>query len=160
MLTRQVEAGKIRALGLSITTANPLLQIQKMSGYGISVLQIIYNRLSREPEEIIFPVCIAEDIGVLTRVPLASGLLSGKYNPDATFTNPNDVRSQRDAESIHLQLLEVQQIKAEEVPQGVDMAQWALAWCLRNQAVTAVIPGCKNVRQIEANARAVELLDG
>ena len=160
MLARQVEAGKIRALGLSITTANPLLQIQKMSAYGISVLQIIYNRLSREPEETIFPICIEEDIGVLTRVPLASGLLSGKYNSDATFTNPNDVRSQRDAKSIHQQLVEVQQIKDDEVPQGVDMAQWALAWCLRNQAVTAVIPGCKNVRQVEANAGAVDLLDG
>jgi len=69
------------------------------------------------------------------------------------------VRSLRDAESIREQLLEVERIKAAEVPQGVDMAQWALAWCLRNQAVTAVIPGCKNVRQIESNAAAVELLD-
>jgi aryl-alcohol dehydrogenase-like predicted oxidoreductase len=160
MLSRQVDAGKIRALGLSITTANPVLQVQKMSEYGISVLQIIYNRLSREPEEIIFPICLEEDIGVLTRVPLASGFLSGKYKPGTEFTNPNDVRSQRDVESIQQQLLEVQQIKAKEVPQGVDMAQWALAWCLRNKAVTAVIPGCKNVRQIEANAGAVELLDG
>jgi aryl-alcohol dehydrogenase-like predicted oxidoreductase len=159
MLTRQVEAGKIRALGLSITTANPIQQIQKMSDYGISVLQIIYNRLSREPEEVIFPICLEEDIGVLTRVPLASGFLSGKYKPGAKFTNPNDVRSLRDAESIREQLLEVERIKAAEVPQGVDMAQWALAWCLRNQAVTAVIPGCKNVRQIESNAAAVELLD-
>lgn len=129
-----------------------------MSGYGISALQIIYNRLSREPEQDIFPTCQKEDIGVLTRVPLASGFLSGKYQPDTQFTNPDDVRSLRDPESIRQQLLEVEQIKATEVPEGVDMAQWALAWCLRHPAVTAVIPGCRNVEQVESNARAVELL--
>lgn len=158
MLARQVEAGKIRAVGLSITTANPFLQVEKMSGYGISALQIIYNRLSREPEEKIFPLCQQEDIGVLTRVPLASGFLSGKYKPGTKFTNPDDVRSLRDQEAIQKQLLEVEKIKAEEVPGGVDMAQWALAWCLRHPAVTTVIPGCKNVEQVEANARAVELV--
>jgi len=52
----------------------------------------------------------------------------------------------------------VEQIKATEVPDGVDMAQWALAWCLRHPAVTTVIPGCRNVEQVESNARAVELL--
>lgn len=158
MLAKQVEAGKIRAVGLSITTANPFMQVEKMSSYGISALQIIYNRLSREPEEKIFPLCQKEDIGVLTRVPLASGFLSGKYSPDTKFTNPNDVRSLRDQEAIRKQLLEVEKIKAEEVPEGVDMAQWALAWCLRHPAVTTVIPGCKNVQQVEANAKAVELI--
>ncbi len=157
MLARQVEAGKIRAVGLSITTANPPLQVQKMSGYGISALQVIYNRLSREPELEIFPTCQREDIGVLTRVPLASGFLSGKYTPDTKFSNPDDVRSLRDQEEIRKQLLEVEKIKAEEVPAGVDMAQWALAWCLHHPAVTTVIPGCKNVEQVESNARAVEL---
>lgn len=159
MLARQVDAGKIRAVGLSITNANPPLQIQKMSGYGISALQVIYNRLSREPEQDIFPTCQKEDIGVLTRVPLASGFLSGKYKPDTQFTNPDDVRSLRDPESIRQQLLEVEQIKANEVPEGLDMAQWALAWCLRHPAVTSVIPGCRNVEQVESNARVVELLE-
>jgi aryl-alcohol dehydrogenase-like predicted oxidoreductase len=159
MLSRQVEAGKIRSFGLSITTANPPLQIQKMSGYGISALQVVYNRLSREPEQRIFPTCQKEDIGVLARVPLASGFLSGKYNPDTKFTDPNEVRSLRDPESTRQQLLEVEIIKANEVPAGVPMAEWALAWCLRHPAVTTVIPGCRNVEQVESNARAVELLD-
>ena len=158
MLSRQVQAGKIRAVGLSITTANPMLQIEKMSGYGICALQIIYNRLSREPEKEIFPICIKEDIGVLTRVPLASGFLSGKYSPETKFTNPDDVRSKRDPEQVREQLLEVEKIKAEELPEGVPMAQWALAWCLKHPAVTTVIPGCKNVQQVEQNAKAVEYL--
>ncbi len=158
MLARQVEAGKIRAVGLSITTANPILQIEKMSGYGISALQIIYNRLSREPEQEIFPRCIQEDIGVLTRVPLA-GFLSGKYSPETKFTNQDDVRSRKDPEQVRAQLLEVEKIKAEELPAGVPMAQWALAWCLKHPAVTTVIPGCKNVQQVEQNAKAVEYLE-
>ena len=91
-------------------------------------------------------------------MPLASGFLSGKYKPDAKFSNPNDVRSLRDPETIHQQLLQVEQIKANEVPPGVDMAQWALAWCLHHPAVTTVIPGCKNVEQVEANAGAVKLI--
>jgi len=158
MLNRQVEAGKIRSIGLSITTSNPPLQIQKMSSFGVSALQVIYNRLSREPEQSIFPTCQQEDVGVLTRVPLASGFLSGKYKPGTQFTNPEDVRSLREPELIHKQLLEVAKIKAEEVPPGLDMAQWALAWCLRHPAVTSVIPGCKNVEQVESNSRAVNLI--
>ena len=53
---------------------------------------------------------------------------------------------------------EVERIALTEVPQGVDMAQWALAWCLKDPVVTAVIPGCKNVEQVEKNARAAELV--
>ncbi|MNC81351.1 Aldo/keto reductase family protein [compost metagenome] len=56
-------------------------------------------------------------------------------------------------------LEEVQMIRKNEVPEGVDMAQWALAWCLRQPVVSAVIPGCKNPAQVEANARAASLLD-
>jgi len=51
----------------------------------------------------------------------------------------------------------VQQIQQEEVPDGVPMAPWALAWCLQHPAVTCVIPGCKTVEQVESNASAAEL---
>jgi aryl-alcohol dehydrogenase-like predicted oxidoreductase len=56
-------------------------------------------------------------------------------------------------------MAEVERLQQEEVPPGVPMAQWALAWCLRNPAVTAVIPGCKNPAQVEANAAAVDVLN-
>ena len=158
MLTKQVEAGKIRFLGLSVSNTNNPLQIQKMSEYGISALQIIYNRLNREPETEIFPLCEREDIGVLARVPLAAGLLSGKYTPDTKFTDPNEVRSLRDPEMVRQQLIEVEKIKTAEVPESVPMAAWALTWCLRNSAVTTVIPGCKSIKQVESNAKAIELM--
>jgi myo-inositol catabolism protein IolS len=51
----------------------------------------------------------------------------------------------------------VEEIQRNEVPEGVNMAQWALAWCLKHPAVTSVIPGCKNVEQVELNARAADL---
>lgn len=90
-------------------------------------------------------------------MPLASGLLTGKYKPGTEFTDPNDVRSNIDKEKVQEQLLEVERIRQEEVPEGVSMAQWALAWCLQHPAVTCVIPGAKTVAQVEANAAAASL---
>jgi aryl-alcohol dehydrogenase-like predicted oxidoreductase len=90
-------------------------------------------------------------------VPLASGFLSGKYKPGATFTNEADVRSRQDVEMIQQRLAEVQAIARDEVPEGVPMAAWALAWCLNNPAVTCVIPGCKSAAQVESNAAAADL---
>ncbi len=159
MLNRQVELGKVRHLGLSVSPNTNLTQVAKASDYGISTVQIVYNRLEREPEGEVLPSCQQQDLGVLARVPLASGFLSGKYKPGTQFTNPDDVRSHHDAEKVESKLKEVAAIQASEVPAGVDMAAWALAWVLRNPTVTTVIPGCKNPAQVEANARAVELLD-
>ena len=96
--------------------------------------------------------------GGIARVPLASGDLSGKYKPGAQFT-ASDVRSTQDRQKVDEKLREVQRIAREEVPAGVDMAKWALAWCLRHEAVTSVIPGCKDLKQVEANAAAAELVE-
>lgn len=158
-LARQVQAGKIRHIGLSVSPNTNLHQIEQASQYGIEVVQIVYNRLDRAPETTVFPSIQEQDLGVLARVPLASGFLSGKYKPGSKFTNPNDVRSLRDEEHVEAQLREVEKIQQEEVPQGSDMAAWALAWCLRHPAVSAVIPGCKNPQQVIQNAQAVELLE-
>jgi aryl-alcohol dehydrogenase-like predicted oxidoreductase len=94
---------------------------------------------------------------VLARVPLASGLLTGKYKPGHVFP-PGDVRAGRDREQIDAKLREVEQIARAEVPPGLPMAQWALAWCLRHPAVTCAIPGCKDVEQVKSNAAAADLL--
>ena len=94
---------------------------------------------------------------MLARVPLASGLLSGKYRPGATFTDPDDIRSKRDPAMIADRLRQVAEIARSELPAGVPMAAWALAWCLQHPAVTCVIPGCKTVEQVEFNAAAADL---
>jgi len=150
--------GKVRFLGNSIQTAiTDPFQTERSTAVGVDVIQLVYNRLQREPEAEIFPSIARQNLGVLARVPLASGFLSGKYRPGHTFP-ANDVREvwknqQRDA-----WLAEVQRIAATEVPVGVPLAQWALAWVLRNPLVTAVIPGCKDAAQVRANAAAAALL--
>jgi aryl-alcohol dehydrogenase-like predicted oxidoreductase len=157
MLAKQVEAGKIRYLGISISAGADMdVQVKRVTEIGGSVIQVIYNRLDRAPEATVFPFCRENDIGVLARVPLASGLLSGKYGPGATFPD-NDVRGRWDHDKREGQLREVGKIAAEEVPPGMSMAQWALAWCLKEPAVTTVIPGCKNPEQVRSNARAADL---
>lgn len=154
MLNKQVEAGKIRHLGTSIGSNDNLYQTDASEKVGAKVIQVVYNRLERKPEERVFPSCQRQDLGVLARVPLASGYLSGKYKPGDVF-GANDVRNRHDAEKRAETLGEVARIQQMEVPEGMDMATWALAWCLKHEAVTSVIPGCKNEAQVEANAKAV-----
>ncbi|MFD2372031.1 aldo/keto reductase [Brevibacillus sp. GCM10020057] len=157
MLDKQVQAGKIRHLGLSIGKNGNLYQTESATKVNAKTIQAVYNRLDRKPEEDVFPSCMEQDLGVLARVPLASGYLSGKYKPGAVFAG-NDVRHRHDPEYVAGLLKQVEEIRKNEVPEGVDMAQWALAWCLAHPAVTTVIPGSKSPAQVEANARAAELV--
>ena len=122
MLQRHVESGKIRHLGISVSPNTNMHQVSRASMVGVSAIQVVYNRLDRAPEAEVLPSCREQDLGVLARVPLASGLLSGKYKPGATFDNPEDVRAQRDPADLQRQLAEVERIRAEEVPPGVPMA--------------------------------------
>jgi len=158
MLDKQVQAGKIRHLGLSISKNGNIHQVSSATKVNAKTIQVVYNRLDRKPEEEVFASCQEQDLGVLARVPLASGYLSGKYKPGAVFAE-NDVRHRHDREHVNRLLQEVETIRQNEVPEGVEMAQWALAWCLKHPAVTAVIPGCKSPQQVEANAKAAELVD-
>ncbi len=157
MLDKQIAAGKIRFLGTSIGSNDNVHQTDMSQKVNSRVIQVIYNRLDRKPEERVFPSCQKQDLGVLARVPLASGYLSGKYKPGAVF-GQNDVRHRHDEQETRRKLEEVERIRRDEVPEGTDMASWALAWCLKHPAVTTVIPGCKDPAQVEANARAAELV--
>ncbi len=157
-LDRARRAGKTRHLGVSILGKGSESQARDARQFGAEALQIIYNRLDRRPEQLYFPHARRDQLGILARVPLASGLLSGKYRPEAVFA-PNDVRSTMDAEKMRAALAEVEKIHAQEVPPGVSMARWALAWCLKSPQVTAVIPGCKDPVQVRENASAADLLE-
>ena len=91
------------------------------------------------------------------REPLANGLLSGKYRPGSWITAVGDWRSSRSSADVGARLPEVEQIAATEVPAGVPLARWALAWCLQHPVVSAVIPGSKTVAQLEGNVAAAAL---
>ena len=155
MLAEEKRAGRIRHLGISIRGKGSEVQARKAKSLGVEALQVFYNRLDRRPEQLYFPHAQQDNLGILARVPLASGLLSGKYRPGVAFP-ANDWRSAFEVEKLRKDLAEVERIRETEVPPGVPMAQWALAWCLKHPAVSAVIPGCQNPAQVAANAAAAE----
>jgi len=156
MLAEQKQAGKIRHLGISIPGKGSEPQAREARRLGAEALQVIYNRFDRRPEQLYFPHAQRDHLGILARVPLASGLLSGKYRADAAFP-AQDWRSTLDADKLRRDLAEVERIRQSELPAGMAMAQWALAWCLQHPAVSTVIPGCMNPAQVAANAAAAEL---
>lgn len=158
MLARQKKSGKVRHLGVSIASKGGPAQAREAAGVGAEVLQVVYNRLERRAERDFFPSVEQDGLGVLARVPLASGYLTGKYTTSNPFP-PTDVRSTFDEAKFKDWLVELEVIKRDELPTGVKMSQWALAWCLKNRLVSSVIPGSKDVQQLESNAAAVALVE-
>lgn len=157
LLEKQKKAGKIRHIGNSIAGASDgFHQTNRSDWADVEAVQVVYNRLERQKESL-FPVCRELNLGVMARVPLASGLLSGKYGPDSHFSK-GDLRATRDAAKLSAELAEIERIREVELPPDANMAQWALAWCLKNPAVTCVIPGCKSTAQAKSNAAAAEML--
>lgn len=161
MLALQKQAGKVLHLGVSISSSLPeedqLHQALRAREVGAESIQLVYNRLQKQPEESLLPQCARDGLGVLARVPLASGFLSGKYGMGVSFAS-DDIRSRKSAKERDAMALEAERIRHTEVPPGIPMATWALSWCLRNPSVSAVIPGCKDREQMAQNAAAAALL--
>ena len=157
LLATEKQAGKIGHLGVSIMQKGSETQAREASRLGVETLQVFYNRLDRRAEQIYFPHARRDQLGVLARVPLASGLLTGKYRAGVTFP-ANDVRATFNPEKMQKDLAEIENIRATEVPAGVPMSQWAIAWCLQDPVVAATIPGSKEPAQVRANAAAADLL--
>ena len=155
MLNKQVQAGKIRHLGISIGQPNQLYQVERATALGVSVIQTIYNAINSKAADAVLPSCLRQDLGVLARVPLASGFLSGKYQPDAKFPD-NDVRADRKPEVNAQQIAQALQV-LQQVPTGVDPASWACSWCLQHPAISSVIPGIKSIEQLVINAAGADL---
>ncbi|MCP4593968.1 MAG: aldo/keto reductase, partial [bacterium] len=157
MLAEQVASGVVRHLGISISSSyEGTLQVDRALNVGAGAIQVVYNRLQRKAEDQFFGASVRDDLGVLARVPLASGFLSGKYGPEAQFSETDVRAAWHSDEQRRARAEQVMQIRP-EVPEGVSMAQWALAWCLQHPAVSCVIPGCKTPEQVESNARAADL---
>jgi len=155
-LDRQVQAGKIRHLGVSLDPGDAA-RAARAQAVGAGVVQVTYNRLNRAAEDSVLPAAAGQGLGVLAREPLANGFLSGKYRPGSRITTPGDWRSSQDAADVDARLARVEQIATSEVPAGVPLARWALAWCLQHPAVSAVIPGSKTIEQLEGNLAATAL---
>ena len=163
-----VSDGSIAAYGVSVETTQQALSA--ISRPGVASVQIIFNPLRLKPLDEVLPAADAAGVGILARVPLASGLLSGAYSTSTTFA-PSDHRSyNRNGEAFdrgetfsgvdyEVGIAAAQEL-ASALPEGVSLPAASLAWIMSRPGVTAVIPGARNTRQAVANAEAAALVDG
>jgi aryl-alcohol dehydrogenase-like predicted oxidoreductase len=160
-----VRDGKLRYYGVSVERVEEALRAARYPN--VQSIQIIFNMFRLKPADELFPVVREKQIGILARVPLASGLLSGKLRRDSTFAQTDHRNYNRHGESFDVGetfsgvdydagLQAVEELRA-LVPPGASMAQLALRWILMFPEVSAAIPGAKNVQQTEDNARAADL---
>jgi aryl-alcohol dehydrogenase-like predicted oxidoreductase len=154
-MSRLQEVGKIRYWGVSVTTPEEGIEIVNR-GWGYS-LQVLYNVLNQAPAAELFPLAKQKGYGIIARVPLASGLLTGKFRPDTTF-NADDVR-QNFLTPKRLEEVIPRVDEAKSIIGGTarSLAEGALRFVLANDAVSTTIPGMRNVRQAEMNVAADEV---
>ena len=156
---------RIRAYGVSVETCDQALTA--IARPGVASVQIIFNALRRKPLDRVLPAAAAAGVGIIARVPLASGLLSGRYDEHTTFP-ANDHRTyNRDGSAFDVGEtfsgvdfatgLAAARRLGVLVPSGVSMAQFALRWIIDHPAVTTVIPGARSPEQARANAAAAAL---
>jgi len=134
---------------------------------GVETVQIIFNMFRQRPARLFFREAKRRNVGILARVPLASGLLTGKYDADATFPENDHRNFNREGEAfdrgetfagIDLDRGVAAVEELDEIrPEGMTMAQFALRWILMHDAVSCTIPGAKRPAQAEENARAADL---
>ena len=159
-----VDTGAIAAYGVSVeTVAEGLRALQRP---GVQSLQVILNVFRRKPLEELLPAAASRGVGILARVPLASGLLTGKYDESTTFPADDHRNFNRHGESFDVGEtfsgvpFEVGVAAAREVAEiagDATTAAFALRWVIDQPGVTTVIPGARNVEQVRANVAAADL---
>ena len=160
-----VEEKRIRAYGVSVEKTDEALEA--IARPGTASVQIILNAFRLKPLERVLPAAAAAGVGIIARVPLASGLLSGRYDEHTTFAADDHRNYNRHGESFDVGEtfagvdfpvgLEAVRRLRPLVPAGATMAQFALRWILDQPGVTVVIPGARNAEQAKGNAAAAGL---
>ncbi|RLP77883.1 aldo/keto reductase [Mycetocola tolaasinivorans] len=164
-LDELVANGAIAAYGVSVEeTAQALTAMERP---GLSSVQIILNPFRLKPLDAVLPAAIRHEVGIIARVPLASGLLSGKYTAETTFPENDHRNYNREGAAFDrgetfsgvdfADGLAAAQEFARALPEGVSVPQAALRWLIDQPGVTAAIPGARNVRQAVSNAGAAAL---
>jgi aryl-alcohol dehydrogenase-like predicted oxidoreductase len=164
-LDEMVSEGRIAAYGVSVETcAQALRAIERP---GVATVQIILNCFRLKPLEAVLPAALQAGVGIIARVPLASGLLSGRYNEQTTFPANDHRNFNRHGEQFdvgetfagvpfEVGLAAVRELEGITGP-GVSLAQFALRWVIDQPGVSTVIPGARNIEQARANAAAAAL---
>jgi aryl-alcohol dehydrogenase-like predicted oxidoreductase len=161
-LDEMVDEGILAAYGVSIETVEQGLKAIERPG--VSTVQVIFNAFRLKPLEKLLPACAQADVGVIVRVPLASGLLSGRYDEHTTFA-PSDHRTyNRHGEAFDIGEtfsgvpyevgVAAARRLANAVPDGWSLPEVALRWCADAPGVSTVIPGASKPAQARANAAA------
>lgn len=162
-----VEQGKIQHYGVSVEKVEEGLKAIEYPG--VVSVQIIFNIFRQRPLELFFEQCKKKNIAVIARVPLASGLLTGKMSlatkfPEDDHRNYNrqgkffDVGETFSGVNFEIGLKAVEELKGIK-PDDISCVQMALKWILMHSEVSCVIPGAKNTKQLEENISASELTD-
>ena len=157
--------GKIKAFGASVESVEEALHC--LSVDGLSSLQIIFNVFRQKPIAELFEQAKIQGVSIIVRLPLASGLLSGKMSKDSQFAVEDHRNFNRDGQAFNVgetfaglpfeRGLELVDELRKFVPKNWTMADWALRWCLDFPEVTTVIPGASGHEQAKLNSRASDL---
>lgn len=143
--------GKIRAFGVSINDHEPNSALQLVRSGVVDVVQVIYNIFDQSPEDELFPACQEHNVGVIARVPFDEGALTGTITPDTTFP-PDDWRNNYFAGDRKREVYERVTAMANELGIPLDqLPEVALRYILSHPAVSTVIPGMRQVRNVERN---------
>ena len=150
------------AYGVSVETCDQALVA--MQRPGVASIQIIVNCLRQKPLEQVLPTALAAGVAIIARVPLASGLLSGRYDAQTTFAADDHRNFNRNGEAFDVGetfagvpydvgLAAVRELKM-LIPEGASLAQFALRWLIDTGGVTVVIPGARHAGQARSNSEA------
>ena len=160
-----VQEKRIAAYGVSVETCDQALRA--IARPGVATVQIILNMLRHKPVTEVLPAAAAAGVGIIARVPLASGLLSGRYDEHTEFAADDHRTYNRHGEAFdvgetfsgvdYATGLEAVRRLAPLAPPGATTAQFALRWILDQPGVSVVIPGARNAAQARANAAAAAL---
>jgi aryl-alcohol dehydrogenase-like predicted oxidoreductase len=153
-MERLQDAGKIRFWGVSVTTPEEGLEVVR-NGWG-HALQVLYNVLNQAPAPELFPLAKEKGYGIIARVPLASGLLTGKFRHDSVFPQDDVRQNFLTARRLQEALERVDEAKSIIGGSAPSLAVGALRFVLADPAVSTTIPGARNVRQVDMNAAAAE----
>ena len=159
------KVGKLRYYGVSVEKVEEALKAIEFPN--VQSVQIIFNLFRQRPADLFFSEAQRRKVGILARVPLASGMLTGKFTSNSKFSSEDHRAFNRHGESFdrgetfagvdfETGLKAVEEMRA-LVPAGASMAEMALRWILMFPAVTCAIPGAKRVSQVEDNLKAVDL---
>jgi len=165
ILDELVKAGKLRYYGVSVERIEEA--IKAIEYPNVQSVQIIFNCFRQRPADVFLSRAKQKQVGILARVPLASGMLTGKLRPDSKFADDDHRNFNRHGEMFDVGetfsgvdylagLAAVEELRA-LLPAGVSMAEFALRWILMFDAVTCAIPGGKNPAQVEDNCRSSDL---